>query len=209
MIYKLKLITVFFLLLFSDSLFAGKWIIGGSLPLATHHNEDKSINLQLQDAGINATANTKNTARTVRQLYGGYDFSKRWGVELGYLDLGEVETTFTGTTVDIEMFLNSVEDIHPQTAQGWLLSMIHYISVDHETRIKLRLGFYDWSADYVLQAGNASKQVQQNETEISYGIGLETGRCRRQGIYGHIKWEQHVINKKDFGVLGIGLSFCF
>ena len=120
--HMIRVIFDLTLLMLSGSSLAAKWTIGASLAVAKSDNEDEIFNSQLAARGLNATAHTEDTIRMPWQLYGGYDFSEQWGVELAYLDLDKVETTFTGTTVDIETFLNSTQDLHPSTAQGWLIS---------------------------------------------------------------------------------------
>ena len=193
----------------NQSALAGSWVIGASFAIITD-DDDNSLNSQLVDSGLNATANTNDTFRVVSQLYGGYDFSNRWGAELGYLDLGKVETTFTGTAVDIETFLNSAQNIHPQTAQGLLISAVHYIPIDSGTRVKARVGMFDWQADYTLQGGGAERSVNQNGTDISYGVSLEMGAWRRKNeMLGHIKWDHYSIDKEGIGVLAVGFSYHF
>ena len=207
--YMFKIAPVFILLLFSGSALAGKWVIGGSLAAAKSDNDDAFINSQLDAQGLSATATTEATIRMPWQIYGGYNFFEQWGVELGYLDLDEVKITFTGTTVDIETFLNTVQDIHPQTAQGWLFSMNRYFTVDSSTRVKVRIGMYNWVADYTLQGGNATRSVNQEGTDISYGVGLELGTWHSDGVIGHSKWDHHSIDKKDISVIAFGFSFIF
>ena len=204
-----KIIAVLVLLALNESALAGKWIIGGSIAATKSENDDALLNSQLEASGLNATAKTEDDIRIRWQLYGGYDFAERWGVELGYMDLGKVETTFTGTTVDIDAFLNSAQDIHPQTAQGWLVSMTHYFPIDYGTRIKARIGIYNWEADYTLQGGNASKSVSQNGSDISYGIGIELGEWHTTGAIGHLKWDHYNVEDKDFEVIAFGFSFGF
>ncbi len=204
-----KIIMLIYLLALSDVALAGKWIMGISIGAAKSDNDDGLLNSQLAASGLNATASTENSIDIRWQLYGGYDFVDRWGIELGYLDLGKVETTFTGTTSDIEAFLNSAQDIHPQTAQGWLLSMIHYFPIDYDTRLKARIGVYNWEADYTLQGGNASKSVSENGSDISFGIGLELGEWHATGTIGHLKWDHYTIEDKQFEIFSFGFSFVF
>ena len=204
-----KVSALMVLILLNGSALAGSWVIGTSLS-AISGSDDNSLNNQLASSGLNATATTDDSIRIVWQLYGGYDFTARWGAELSYLDLGKVETTFTGTSVDIETFLTSAEDIHPQTAQGWLISMVHYFPIDSSTRVKARLGMYDWEADYTLEGGNAKKSVTQNGSDISFGIGMEMGAWRRKNQWiGHLKWDRYSVEQKDFSVIGVGFSFRF
>jgi hypothetical protein len=204
-----KFTLMLILCLFSGSALAGKWVIGGSLATAKSNANDTLLNSQLAARGLNASASTESSIRLPWQLYAGYDFTEQWGAELSYLDLDKVKTTFIGAAVDIDTFLNSVQDIHPQTAQGWLVSLLHYIPIDYSTRVKTRIGLYNWGADYILQGGSVTKSVSQNGTDISYGLGLELGAWNRRGFIGHLKWDFYNIGKEDVRVIAFGFSYRF
>jgi len=208
-ILKYIFIPVLMIALTHGSALAGRWYIGASLAAAKTDNDDDQLNRQLADSGLNATAETQDDIRMPRQLYVGFGFTDQWGIELAYLDLDKVETTFTGTTVDIEAFLNSAQYIHPQTAQGLLYSVVYYLPVDYTTRVKFRLGMYDWSADYTLQATTASKVVSQGGSDMSYSVSMELGDWHSEGVVGHIKMEQYTIDQKDLKVVAFGFSYFF
>ncbi|MDH5393810.1 MAG: hypothetical protein OEY11_11540 [Gammaproteobacteria bacterium] len=188
---------------------AKEWVIGGSLAGLTNADEDGLLNSQLQDSGLNATASTSKSIRVIWNLFAGYHFTKDWGAEIAYLDLGKVETTFTGTSVDIDTFLNSAQEIHPQTAQGWLLSVNRFFPLDHDTRMKLRAGLYSWTADYTLQGSNTTRLVSESSTDLSYGLSVVFGRCYKKGTLGYISLDQTTVDETDFSVLGFGFSYCF
>jgi large repetitive protein len=204
-----KMISICILLFFSGSVLAGSWIIGYSMAVTTGSNNDGLLNSQLADSGLNAEADTEDNFRIIWQLYGGYDFAERWGVELGYLDMDMVKTTFTGTAADIDAFLSSAQDIHPQTAQGWLLSMVHYFPINSQNRVKVRIGMYDWVADYTMQGGSITKSISQDGFDLSYGVGLEMGSWHRESAIGHIKWDNYTVDKTEFRVLSVGFSYKF
>jgi hypothetical protein len=118
---RLALLTAGLLLPLGGA-WAGDWTVGGSLGRAQGDTAASELNNQLSAQGLNATASSSEDSRTAWQLYVGYDYTRAWGVEAGYVDLGKVKTSFSGTTTDIDTFLASASDIHPQTAQGWQLS---------------------------------------------------------------------------------------
>ena len=87
--------------------------------------------------------------------------------------------------------------------------MNHYFFIDYSTRIKVRMGMYNWAADYTLQGGNATRSVSQDGSDLSYGIGLELGNWHQDGVMGHLKWDHYSIDKKDMNVIVYGLSYGF
>lgn len=208
---KSKRIVVFALLfvLLNGSAQAEKWTFGVNFAGLTNANEGDDLNSQLADSGLNVTATSPNTIRLILQLFASYHFNDSWAAELTYLDLGKVETSFSGTAVDIDTFLTSVEDIHPQTAQGWLLSANRFLPLDHDTRLKLRAGLYSWTADYTLQGDTASRSVNQSGTDLSLGASIVFGRCYKKGTLGYISFDHTSVEETDFSVVGFGFSYCF
>ncbi|MDH5517900.1 MAG: hypothetical protein OEY36_08825 [Gammaproteobacteria bacterium] len=209
----MNLKQIFFLALllsiFTGSLQAEKWTIGMSLAGMSGTSQDDSLNNQLENSGLNATASSPGSIRLIWQLFASYHFSSEWSAELAYLDLGKAETSFTGTAVDIDTFLNSAQEIHPQTAQGFVLSANHFFAIDHDTRLKLRAGMYSWAADYTLQGDTASRSVKQSGTDISFGASIVFGRCYKTGTLSYISFEQTTVDETDFPLLGFGFGYCF
>ena len=61
---------------------AGKFVIGGSVGIATGGEDVASLNEQLEDAGFTATASTSGDIRTSWKAWAGYHLDSKWGLEL-------------------------------------------------------------------------------------------------------------------------------
>jgi len=198
----------------SGNALAGEWNIGASLGSARGDTGTGDLNRELAARGLNATASSSDDSRTAWRLYFGYDYTPNWGVEAGYVDLGEVTTTFTGTATDIDAFLAASGDVHPNTAQGWQLSAV-YRQVLGSPRLHAvaRLGAFAWSSQYTLQGVGSSRDVDERGTNLSVGLGLQMGldeiAWMPPGFAGHLDWDRYSIDGEPIDLLSLGLSYRF
>jgi hypothetical protein len=173
------------------------------------------LSRELAARGLDARATSSDDARGGWQLHFGYDYTPNWGVEVAYVDLGEVETTFKGTASDIDAFLSSSSDIHPNTAQGWQLSGIYRHPLDYLPQLEAtaRLGVLSWSSEYSLHGVSASRTVDESGTDLSYGLGLALGldalAWMPAGFVASLDWDRYDIDGEPLDMLSLGLSYRF
>ncbi len=208
---KKKQVTGYiFLLLFSGVAQAGDWIIGASVGMAWGEADSASLNQQLVGRGINATVSGIDSSRVTTQFFVGYEYLPRWGVELGYVDLGDVEADINGTLSGINNYFTSGQDIYPQTATGWQISSIYRYPVSGMFQWSGRIGLYSWDTDYTLQSPVNSQNVSEDGMDAIYGLGLEIGQwIKRGGIVGQVNWDRYSINGESIDVLSFGASYRF
>jgi len=207
---KIQTTCFIILLLISGSALAGTWMIGGSLGMAWGDADAASLNSELNNRNINAAISKVESSRSVVELFAGYEFLPRWGVELAYVDLGDVKATINGTIAGVNDYFASGRDVYPQTATGWQLSGVYRYPLTGMLQLTARMGVYSWTSDYTLLAGTSSQDVSQEGTDISYGVGFETGRWIQQGgIVGQFYWERYSINSEAIDVLSLGVSYRF
>jgi len=183
---------------------ANNWTIGGNIGYAMGSESADSINRQLSDLGLNATATSNRDNRNTWQAYIGYQYTPKWGVEVGYVDLGEVTTTLSGSTSDINTFLTSVSDIHPQTAQGWQLVGSYRHSADNASNIVVKAGLLDWTNQYTLETTTVSRKVNNNGVSGVVGLGFETelvANVMFSANVSHYRIEGEPVSILDFGVM--------
>lgn len=199
-----------FLLLFSSTSLAADWMVGGSLGIAWGDADSASLNSELVERGINATVSDIDNSRMTTQLFLGYEYMPRWGVELGYVDLGDVEAAINGTLTGISDYFTFGQDIYPQTATGWQLSSIYRYPVSGQYQWTGRVGVYNWTTDYTLNTPTNSQNVSEDGIDIIFGIGMEIGRwIKHGGIVGQINWDRYSVNDESIDVLGFGVSYRF
>lgn len=194
---------------------AGEWSLGGGLGWATGDTGSGDLNSELASSGLDAQARSSDDTRGSWQVYLGYDITPNWGVEVAYVDLGEVETTFTGNAADIDAFLASSSDVHPNTAQGWQLSGVYRHSLNYlpQLRAAARLGAFAWRSEYSLKGGATSREVEEDGIDLSFGLGLELGldriRWMPPGFAAHLDWDRYDIDSEAIDAFSLGLSYHF
>ncbi|MEJ2396224.1 MAG: outer membrane beta-barrel protein [Candidatus Thiodiazotropha sp.] len=191
------------------------WTLGTNLGVAWGDSGNNELSGQLSALGLDARANSSDDNRFAWQLRLGYDFTPRWGVELGYVDLGEVETTFTGTASDIDTFLSSSRHIHPNTADGFLISGVyrHPIAGIAQLEGVARAGGFIWSSEYDLKGVNSSRTVNENGTDLSFGLGLslelDQVESLPSGMAAQFDWQRFDLADEWVDLFSLGLSYRF
>ena len=203
---RLILISAGLLLPLTQAL-AGEWVVSGTLGKATGDTNASQLDNQLEAQGLTATASSNDDNRNTWQLSLGYDFAPNWGVEFGYVDLGQVETTFSGTTGDINSFLNSVSTIHPQSAQGWRVGGVYRQSIAEKSWLLLRGGMLNWHSDYTLSTASVSRNVSASGNSATYGIGVEVEVMTntRAGV----NYDRYDIDGESISDYSAGVSYRF
>jgi len=201
--------------LFAANAIAGEWNIGANYGVATGDTGTSDLNKDLAAQGLNATADSSDDTRTAWTLYMGYDFLPNWGVEGGYVDLGEVTTSFSGTATDIDTFLAASSDIHPNTAQGWQLSGVYYYPFEAlpQLKAKARVGAFFWESDYTLHGVTAFRNVDESGTDISFGLGLkwmlDQFDWTPPGLSANVNWDRYSIDGEPIDLFSVGLAYRF
>jgi hypothetical protein len=186
---------------------AGDWTVGGSLGRAQGDTAASELNYQLAAQGLSATASSSEDSRTAWQLYVGYSYTPSWGMEVGYVDLGKVKTRFSGTTTDIDTFLSTASEIHPQTAQGWQLSGHFRYPLGERFAAKARLGAFAWQSDYTLATSTVSRRVTRNGLSGFGGVGVEYTLLH--DTVAHLGYGRYDIDGEPIAVVSVGMSYRF
>lgn len=185
--------------------YGGDWTVAGSLGRAQGDSGASELNSQLAATGLDATASSTEDNRTAWQLTLGYRYSPRWGVELGYVDLGKVKTAISGTTSDVNTFLASAREIHPQTAQGVQLSGVFRYPLSERFGAKARLGGFSWSSDYTLSTPTAAHKVSSYGNSVVAGVGVEYAALRNTALY--LDYDRYSIDGEPISVIAFGISY--
>lgn len=110
----------------------------------------------------------------------GYKIHPNWGIELGYVDLGNVSVSFTGQVdqLEVESYLDKVSLSHPDSASGASIGMSYFYPLMDKLVLSGRAGAFFWEGDYStllkIKEGAFSYQHQsQNGTDLYVGMGLD------------------------------------
>ena len=202
----LTLLVAVFLLPLSQAL-AGNWEISGHIGRAMGGTDDSDLNNQINTQGLNVTAISSRHNRAAWQLLLAYRHTPTWSLEFGYVDLGDISTNLSGKTADIDAFLTSVSDIHPQTAHGWQLSASYHHPIDDTTNVVIRAGVLDWSSKYRLQSSATSYTVNEDDVSGMFSFGLDKDVWKNLTL--NLNYSQYDIDGESIPVLGLGLTHTF
>lgn len=192
---------------------AGDWVLGVNYGVAKGDTGAGDLNADLQARGLDAEASSSDDSRTAWRYTLGYEYTPRLGVEFAYVDLGKVETTFSGTAVDIDSFLSSVDDLHPQTAKGWLLGGKYRHGIYDWLHLHGRLGVFSWRSKYTVSGANTSRDVTESGLDFTLGAGVELGLDRMAwmppGVSVGVDWERYTIDNEPINLWSLGVSYRF
>ena len=127
----------------------------------------------------------KDTALTV---FGGYQINKNFGVELGYVTLGEVSATAPGVTVTAE-------------AKGFELVGVGTVPLNQKFSLFGKLGFFRWDVD----ASAPGVSTSESGTDLTYGFGVKYDFTTKFAVRGY--WQKY--NDVDVQVMGVSAVFKF
>ena len=209
---KIVLMALLAGLLTCTSVHAGRFIIGGNAGIATGGEDAASLNQQLEDKGIIATASTSGDIRAAWQTYINYQFLSVWGVELAYVDLGEATINFSGIDEDIGDILDKIGDNHPRSAQGVKLSASYRFEINKSLQLQSKLGVFNWETSYtfsgVKDTGElVSREVNLSGANVSVGLGLV--HKLTNNLSAHLDWDFYSIDKEVVNLFTFGASYRF
>lgn len=207
--------TLCLLSLLSGGAQAGDWSLGANLGTARGDSGAGDLSDRLRQSGLDAVASSSDDNRFAWQFRLGYAFTPRWGVEAGYTNLGDVETTFTGLALDIDSFLSASSGIHPNTADGLLISGVYRYPMGSLPQFNAvaRAGAFFWRSEYDLNGITRSLKVKENGTDLSFGLGLEFGLERfeslPQGMALALDWQRFKVDDEEIDLFSLGFSYRF
>ena len=134
------------------------WLVGGSL------GQSK--------IKIDCTGATCDDTDTAFRAFGGYNFNKNFGVELGYADLGKVTFSSGGLSGDVK-------------ATAWDVSAVGTLPLANSFSLYGKLGWY--MADSK-QSGSFGSGSDSN-SDITYAIGGQYDFNKNLGL--RAEWQQY------------------
>lgn len=146
--------------------------IGGTLGLAHSNPSLSEFNQALQTGNLNAKAIDKDSDRLAWRLNLGYELNNKWAIELGYLDLGEVDIKFEGSYSDSGIFFNTIKKIHPESGKGWELAGIYRQAILDRFSAFAKAGLFTWRGNYdASQFGATQGEHKTSGTNFLFGLG--------------------------------------
>lgn len=170
-------------------------------------DQTNDINSTLDAQGLNARITGYDDTRHGWSINGYWQMAPRWGVEAGYVDLGNVNMKFQGVTADVDSFIASVSDLHPATANGATLALVGQHAFARRFTLQLKGGVFFWRSDYDLSGGTVIRHVNKYGTGGTYGIQLATRVARR--FQAGLGVQMYTVEGQRNRTVNLGLTYRF
>ena len=166
--------------------------IGGAIGYARYDIDDGAI----RAAG--ATTFSSDNSDTGWKIFGGYQFHRNWGVEVGYVDLGKIG--FSGT-VGAVPFTGNVD------VTAWTLALVGTMPVHQNFDIFGKLGLYNWkSKGNATIAGIGTAAASDDGTDAMVGVGVRYNFSKNFGVQVEA---EHFAGSDKVNLFSIGLRWKF
>lgn len=144
-----------------------------------------------------ATSVTTDDSDTGWKIYGGYQFHRNWGVEVGYVDLGSVGIT---GRVGAVPFTGNAD------VTAWTLALVGTLPINQSFDIFGKVGLYRWKNKASVSAAGIAAAADDNGTDGMVGIGLRYNFTKNFGVQVEA---EHFAGDDTATLYSIGLRFKF
>jgi len=157
------------------------WYIGGSYGMTT---------FDIDTAGI--TNPSVDDSDSGFKIFGGFQFSKHWGAEVGYLDAGKASVTGPGGNADLSV-----------TAITFAGTGTLPLNESFSLLGKVGLWMWDTGCSGAICVSSAS----DSDTDLFYGIGARYNINKNWGV--QAEWEQFETSADSVTLTSIGVRYKF
>lgn len=123
------------------------------------------------------------------KIFGGWQLNPNVAFEAGWVDFGEVSGSIGGSAVSAQV-------------DGWTLAAKGILPLNDQFSLFGKLGMISWDA----KGGGAASGVNDDGTDLLYGLGAQYMVTDRVGIVG--EWEWYDIDN-DVDLLSVGVMIKF
>ncbi len=163
---------------------------------------------KLKDAceGVTLACDDKGTGW---KIFGGYQFNKNFGAEIGYVDLGKA--TANGVITGVAVSANA-------KAKGWELLGVGTFPIADKFSAYGKLGFFRWDVDVsataVVPGFSATASASDKGTDFTFGVGLKYDFTKNVGA--RLEWQRYnglgdsaTTGTSDVDLFSLGIVFKF
>jgi len=156
--------------------------------------------------GVTIACDDKDTAWKV---FGGYQFNKNFGAEVGYVDLGKATANgvITGVAVSADAKVKGFEVLGVGT-----------LPIANNFSAYGKLGFFRWDLDVsatgAISGFSATVSASETGTDFTFGLGLKYDFAKNIGA--RLEWQRYndigkesTTGKSDADLLSLGIVFKF
>jgi OOP family OmpA-OmpF porin len=138
------------------------------------------------DSDTNAAgiAGAKDNKDNAWKAFGGYQFNRYLGVEVGYIDLGRASIVGPGGAASFD-------------SQAWQASAVGSLPINNQFALTGKLGIARTDTDTVGNIGATPVLASDHNTDPTYGLGLRYDFTKTVGVRG--EWERLRSSGGPFG----------
>ena len=168
----------------------GGFFIGGSIGQT---DVDEEITTGVIDSG---DVDGKDTGW---KIFGGYMFNRHFGVELAYIDAGEV--SYSGTFGGFPVTGGKVE------LSAFNLSALGVLPISEQFSVFGKVGLFKWEAEFSDTTGGVPFSGDDDGTDVSFGLGVAYNFNRNFGL--RAEYELFKTDDADASLLSVGVVWKF
>lgn len=167
------------------------------------------INQRALNLGLISNIDSVDDSRDGGEFGIGYWLTKRFAIELAYTDLGKVKVTGDGIVQsELSVFLDIIEDVHPDSGDGYSLSAIYAHPFSNKFSGFIRAGLFEWRGDYETRIDNVLLgSDRESDREYFFGLGLKYRLTDRFDLFA--EWRDYDFSADDTNFWQLGLHFYF
>jgi OmpA-OmpF porin, OOP family len=134
------------------------------------------------------------------KVFGGYQFNKYLGVEVGYIDMGETSATAPGP------------DTYKFALTGFEVAAMGTWPISEKFSLFGKLGLVSWNSDVTFNVSGIGGSVSENGTDAMVGAGAQYNFTKNLGVRAEV--EVFDIDEVDAGagstyIVSLGAMFRF
>jgi OmpA-OmpF porin, OOP family len=174
---------------------AGTFYVGAGIGQANSDVDTDSI------AFVSGTPISVDNTTTAFKLFGGYQFSKYIGIELGYIDMGEIKASAPGP------------DTYTIALSGFDAFFVGTWPISNDFTLFGKLGFISWNSDITISlAGIGTGSGSENDIDLAFGVGGQYNISKNFGV--RVEYEAFDIDVQKAGagstfVLSLSATYSF
>ena len=199
------------LLAASDAQAQGDWYMGAAIGQADIDYSASDLTSDLDGLGWTIEGATVDNDGTAWKIYGGWSVSDFVAVELGWVDLGKVDTRYSTTIPpdQIDDILADTFNVHPLTGDGFTAAAVLKWPVTDDFAVHAKAGVFAWNSDVevrVVEGGTGQVAGDDDGTDAMYGVGIEWKLNGQWSLTA--EWERYQLNEwLDVPTVGVRFTF--
>ena len=178
--------------------------VGASLGISNSDASASELDADLAALG-HTTSSTLDDTNEGWKVYAGYRLERPFSFEVGYAELGEITSTISTTSTDLEDFIADVAEVHPFLGNGIYLTG-QYSPLDRgPVEVGLRAGVWNWDTDVESKSAQTG-DIDVDEEGVDPLIGLVVLFELTRWLELRVEYERYYLDDEDADFLSAGMQ---